>query len=71
VLFGLGLGGLAPATVSTLTLAEPLTAAVLGVALLGETLSAGALSGLLVLATGIIVLATGSVRRSARQPLPA
>jgi len=71
VLFGLGLGGLAPATVSTLTLAEPLTAAVLGVALLGETLSAGAVSGLVVLATGIVVLATGGVRRATAQPLPA
>jgi DME family drug/metabolite transporter len=71
VLFGLGLGGLAPATVSTLTLAEPLTAAVLGVALLGEALSGGALFGLLVLATGIVVLATGSVRRTAGMPLPA
>ncbi|WP_022893717.1 EamA family transporter [Agromyces subbeticus] len=58
LLFGFGLGGLAPATVSTLTLAEPLTAGVLGVALLGESLTAGALLGLLVLAAGIVVLAT-------------
>lgn len=58
LLFGYGLGGLSPATVSTLTLAEPLTAGVLGVALLGEDLTAGALLGLLVLAAGIVVLAT-------------
>lgn len=70
VLFGIGLGGLAPATVSTLTLAEPLTAGILGVALLGETLTTGAVAGLLVLAAGIVVLATGGSRRAA-QPLPA
>ena len=64
VLFGIGLGGLAPATVSTLTLAEPLTAGILGVAILGETLSPGGILGLAVLATGIVVLATGGARRS-------
>ena len=63
VLFGAGLAGLAPATVSTLTLAEPLTAGILGVAVLGETLSAGAIVGLTVLAAGIVVLATAGVRR--------
>ena len=64
VLFGIGLGGLAPATVSTLTLAEPLTAGILGVALLGESLSAGAVTGLVVLATGILVLAASGTRRT-------
>ncbi|RXZ71935.1 EamA family transporter [Agromyces albus] len=64
VLFGIGLNGLAPATVSTLTLAEPLTAGILGVALLGESLSAGAVIGLLVLSAGILVLAAAGVRRS-------
>ena len=63
VLFGYGLGGLAPATVSTLTLAEPLTAAILGVAVLGEALSGGAALGLVVLASGIVVLAAGQMRR--------
>jgi DME family drug/metabolite transporter len=57
VLFGVGLRGLAPATVSTLTLAEPLTAGVLGVLLLGEQLSPVAALGLVVLASGIVVLA--------------
>jgi len=66
VLFGTGLRGLAPATVSTLTLAEPLTAGILGVAVLGETLGAGGLVGLLVLAAGIVVLATAGVRRAPR-----
>ena len=66
VLFGIGLRGLAPATVSTLTLAEPLTAGILGVAVLGETLSAGGLLGLAVLAAGIVVLATAGMRRAPR-----
>ncbi|MEF3405381.1 EamA family transporter [Agromyces sp. CCNWLW203] len=66
LLFGYGLGGLTPATVSTLTLAEPLTAGILGVALLGEALSAGALIGLLVLAAGIVVLATAGAGRRHR-----
>ncbi|WP_136709541.1 EamA family transporter [Agromyces sp. H66] len=69
LLFGAGLRGLAPATVSTLTLAEPLTAGMLGVVVLGETLTGGAVAGLLVLATGIAVLATGGAR-PARAPLP-
>lgn len=71
VLFGFGLGGMAPATVSTLTLAEPLTAGVLGVALLGETLSSGGVAGLLVLAVGILVLATGAAARPVARPAPA
>ena len=66
VLFGIGLRGLAPATVSTLTLAEPLTAGILGVAVLGETLTAGGILGLVVLAVGIVVLATAGVRRVPR-----
>ena len=60
LLFGIGLTGLAPATVSTLTLAEPLTAGLLGVLVLGEALSGGAVVGLVVLAGGIVLLATGS-----------
>ncbi|AWB96291.1 EamA family transporter [Agromyces badenianii] len=67
LLFGYGLGGLAPATVSTLTLAEPLTAAILGVALLGEALTPGALLGLLVLAAGIVVLASSGGSRRGRR----
>jgi DME family drug/metabolite transporter len=65
VLFGFGLRGLAPATVSTLTLAEPLTAGLLGVLLLGELLSTGAAVGLAVLALGIVVLAMPARRRTA------
>ncbi|GAA1815242.1 DMT family transporter [Agromyces neolithicus] len=60
VLFGIGLTGLAPATVSTLTLAEPLTAGLLGVLVLGEALSGGAVAGLIVLAGGIVLFAAGA-----------
>lgn len=69
VLFGIGLRGLAPAAVSTLTLAEPLTAGLLGVLLLGETLPAMAVLGLAVLATGIVVLAASGTR-DRRRPEP-
>ncbi|WP_350349033.1 EamA family transporter [Agromyces sp. G08B096] len=68
VLFGAGLRGLAPATVSTLTLAEPLTAGLLGVLLLGEQLPVAAWVGLAVLAAGIAVLAAGAPRRAVSAP---
>ncbi|MBD7917868.1 EamA family transporter [Cellulomonas sp. Sa3CUA2] len=60
VLFGYGLARLGAPTVATLTLAEPLTATVLGLAVLGERLSGGAVAGLLVLAVGLVVLAVGA-----------
>ena len=68
VLFTWGLGGLTAATAATLTLGEPLTAAVLGIAVLGERLSALAIVGLVVLAAGLATLAWGS--RTARGPAP-
>lgn len=68
LLFGAGLAWLRPATVSTLTLAEPLTATVLGVALLGERLDGGTVLGLLVLAAGLVVLAIDA-GRSGRMPV--
>lgn len=67
--FGAGLALLPAATVATLTLAEPVTATLLGVLVLGERLSAQALLGVTVLAVGIIVLVAGSRRgRDARVP---
>ncbi|MGX5697542.1 EamA family transporter [Agromyces soli] len=69
LLFGYGLTGLLPATVSTLTLAEPLTAGLLAVAVLSESLSPGAWLGLAVLATGIGVLAASG--RSRPEPAAA
>lgn len=68
VLFTWGLKGLTAATAATLTLAEPLTASILGVAVLGERLTALAMAGLIVLAAGLVLLAWGS--RSARDPGP-
>ncbi|WP_430647587.1 DMT family transporter [Agromyces sp. GXS1127] len=66
LLFGAGLKRLAPATVSTLTLAEPLTATLLGVLVLQERLPATAVVGLAVLASGIVLLALASSRRMPR-----
>ena len=68
VLFTWGLGGLTAATAATLTLGEPLTASILGIVVLGERLSALAIVGLVVLATGLALLAWGS--RAARDPRP-
>jgi len=68
VLFTWGLQGLSAATAATLTLGEPLTAAVLGVTVLGERLSPLAVAGLVVLALGLGLLAWGSRRR--RDPVP-
>ncbi|WP_400996441.1 EamA family transporter [Agromyces sp. GXQ0307] len=70
LLFGAGLTRLTPATVSTLTLAEPLTATLLGVLVLKERLPATAVLGLAVLASGIVLLAASSSRRMPRRPAP-
>ncbi|PPF46097.1 EamA family transporter [Pseudoclavibacter sp. AY1F1] len=60
--FGAGLAKLQAATVSTLTLAEPLTASILGLLVLREQLEALEGLGLAVLAAGIVVLVLGSTR---------
>ncbi|MWB97864.1 DMT family transporter [Agromyces seonyuensis] len=67
VLFGAGLKGLAPATVSTLTLSEPLTASLLGLLLLHEQLTALEWAGLATIAAGLVVLALAA---SSRPPRP-
>ena len=56
LLFARGLIGLTAATVSTLTLAEPLTATLLGLLLLGEQLSVNAVIGITILALGLVLL---------------
>ena len=67
VLFTWGLQGVSAATAATLTLAEPLTAALLGLTVLGEHLSPLAVAGLVVLAAGLALLAWGSrASRAAR-----
>lgn len=57
LLFGAGLRGLSPATVSTLTLAEPLAATVLGLVVLREHLSSVSVAGLVVIAVGLVLVA--------------
>ncbi len=57
VLYARGLREVPPATVGTLTLTEPLVAAVLGVALLGERPTAGAVAGMVLLALGLVLVA--------------
>ncbi|MEI4272196.1 EamA family transporter [Klenkia sp. LSe6-5] len=56
LLFGYGLARLPATTVATLTLAEPLCAALLGVGVLGERLAPAAGAGVAVLGLGIAVL---------------
>lgn len=56
LLFAWGLRRLPAATVSTLTLGEPLTATLLGILLLGERLPPMAIVGLVVLAAGLTIL---------------
>lgn len=69
LLFARGLQRLPAATVATVTLAEPVTAAVLGVLLLGEAMSVQALigAGLLVLALALLGLPS---RRRDRAAVP-
>ncbi len=62
LLFGRGLRDLAAPTVATLTLVEPVTAALLGVGLLGEVLGLDAVIGIAVLASGIVVLSVSSAK---------
>lgn len=56
LLFGRGLAGLTAATASTVTLAEPVTAALLGLLVLGERLPVTAAAGMGVVAVAIAVL---------------
>lgn len=71
VLFGHGLARLGAPTVATLTLAEPLTATVLGLAVLGERLAPAAVGGLVVLAAGIVVLVVAARPRRVVAPVAA
>lgn len=63
-----GLMSLPSATAVTVALAEPLTAATLGVGLLGERLTLPALAGMALIFTGLAVLALGN---ASRQPAAA
>ena len=71
VLFVRGLGRLSAATVTTLVLAEPLVATLLGVVVLGERLAVSAVIGCGLVLAGLVVLAAGAQapRATASGPL--
>ena len=60
VLFAAGLDRVSLARAATVSLAEPLTAAILGVALLGERLTTAGVAGATVLVAGLAILAVPS-----------
>lgn len=66
LLFGRGIAGVAVATATTLSLAEPLTAATLGVVVLDEHLTGVAMMGMVLVFTGLAVLALGGGSRRRR-----
>ena len=57
LLFAIGLAAIPVTTAATLTLAEPLTAGLLGVFVLGETLTTTAVLGIALLLVGLLILA--------------
>lgn len=57
-LFAQGLSLVPVATAATLTLAEPLTAGILGIGVLGETLSTQAFAGIALIIAGLVLLST-------------
>ena len=65
LVFARGLRHLSGAETATLTLAEPLTAALLGVIVLSERMSTPAALGAVLILGGLLVLAAPEVRRSA------
>lgn len=67
-LFFAGLRGTASGTASVLTLAEPLTATVLAVLLLGERLGVVQAGGAVLLCLAVVVLSTGGVSRRPVRP---
>ena len=71
VLFARGLQRLSAAEVSTLTLAEPVTAAALGAMVLGERPGPLALAGIALVLAGLVALGTGGERRAAARTAPA
>jgi DME family drug/metabolite transporter len=66
LLFARGLRRLSAGETATLTLAEPLTAALLGVLVLSERMSAPAAAGAALILAGLLVLAAPDVRRRQR-----
>jgi DME family drug/metabolite transporter len=68
-----GIRGMSPGPASTLLLADPLTATVLGVVVLGETLSPLAVVGLVLVLVGLVLQAYAlrPEDTSADEPVPA
>jgi DME family drug/metabolite transporter len=69
LLFGRGLAGVGVGTAGTLTLAEPATATVLGVAVLGERPGLVTVAGLVLVAAGLVALVAPG-RRVSDGPTP-
>ena len=67
-LFARALVAVSASAAVTLTLAEPLTAGLLGVAVLGERLSATAMVGVILVLSGLTIMTTSAVERD---PTPA
>jgi DME family drug/metabolite transporter len=70
VLFAAGLDRVSVARAATVSLAEPLTAAILGVALLGERLTTAGVAGAAVLVAGLAILAVPSRTAATLPPSP-
>lgn len=66
LLFAVGLRALPPATVATLTLAEPVVAAVLGIVVLGESPTAVSVAGMTVVVAALVLLSMDVRRQSQR-----
>ncbi|MGC4153671.1 MAG: EamA family transporter [Propionicimonas sp.] len=74
LLLGHGLRGLSAATATTLTLAEPATASLLGVLVLGEMLTDWQFAGIAAMAAGVLIAGTeraGDQVDARRAPTPA
>jgi len=67
--FAKGLLHVSSSTAVTLTLAEPLTAALLGVLVVGETLNVSSIAGIFLLLVGIGLLIWSSQSSNSREPL--
>jgi DME family drug/metabolite transporter len=68
LLFGRGIAGVAVAAATTLALAEPLTAATLGVVVLDEPLTGAVATGMLLVLAGLALLAVRPRAAAARVP---
>jgi DME family drug/metabolite transporter len=71
ILFASGLRHLPANEVATLTLAEPVTAAILGAVVLGERPGATAITGLIIILGGLAVLAVKPTPTTTAQECPA